>query len=310
MQSALWNNADRGHAVKALSLCALILALSGIASSAMLANAAEYRYTGSSIKDYRTREAALAIAESIAERFNALTSYLEDYEEHPVLESIRSEFGAYGVTIEDVSSGLHLDFLRDEFLGEIAPYVFAGDNADSFIALRNRIGLTGSVETWKPLVKEEAFPDLAGYGWLNRDEGGDYALAVISASRGTRDEAELFPVLNTLPSVNINTIRGELLTAFLSVPSWKISAPADKAKRLTEQRERGALGSGTLRTVLALPQEHPVYRYLGVKTQFWRAAFRYEAYNIDIILAAVPEEGSDAVAEYKIVERRISREKL
>jgi hypothetical protein len=293
--------------VRAVSLCALVIALSGVASSAMLANAAEYRYAGASIKDYRKEEKALEIAEMIKERFMSLAAELEDYEEHPVLENIRAEFGPYGIKIEDASSGLHLDFLSDGFLAEIAPYVFKSGNADGFIALRNSIGLTSEKEKWKGFVKEEVFPDVSCYGWLNNEEGGDYAKKTIAVSRGARNENELFPVMNSLPSMNVNNMRRELLEALLSIPSWKISAASDKAKRLSEESERGAIGNGVLRTVLALPETHKVYRYLGVKTQFWRVSYRYEDLRVSIILAAIPEISGRAIAEYKITERSIEK---
>lgn len=295
--------------MKAISLVILLMTFGVIAGGTMLESSALVKHFDTSRRDFREREETRDILDAIVGRFAYLAALDADDEGEPVLEAIRRDYTAYNLMIEDISSGCNLNFLPDADLADtaMASFLFAGESADAFLSFRRRNGFVTGKAEWKPFLKDEAWEAVVCKGWFSVLHGDSETGRMLAASYGRSGEA-LYPLMNMLPLINVNTADPAIFAPLLSRRSWRISGAAAKAAALKERVTEGAIDSGDLRSILSLPESHDLYRYLGVRTAFWGLSFRNGPYRLDAVIAAIPERESDLIERYTIIEGRLHRE--
>ncbi|MDR2181212.1 MAG: hypothetical protein LBN92_00870 [Treponema sp.] len=293
--------------MKALAALLLILTASLAAGASLLRTAAVQKFAARSAADFREREAALAELCDIAEELSALIEEEADYYGSRVLLAIAARHR--GLVFEDVSSGVRLDFMRDEDLMFPAfETFFFKDGAASFIARRNLLGLTSDRETWRSFLSEEGFAGTASYGWLGTEDADTFAYRKIASVWETADPEALFPLVNGFSRINVNTAHPGIFAPLMKTA--RISG--DRAGVLKARLAAGPVNGAELKALLGVPPEHGVYRTFGVKTAFWRVRFpripehtETPRYLMEGIIAAIPERGKNRVEQYRLVEWRL-----
>ena len=294
--------------MKALSLVMLLMFFGILAGGTILESMTVAKLFDRSRSDFRERETMKDLLEVIVRGFDEMADMDADYEQSPALERIRSEYAAYNLTIKDISSGCNLNFLPDAVLSEpaLANFLFAGGSGERFLGFRRNQGFVTEVSAWKSFLKEEALKAVVCYGWFSPVHADSETGRMLAASYGRSGE-ELYPVMNDLPLINVNAVDADLLSPLLSNRSWRISNAAAKAAMLKNRLEHGPVTEGELRSLLGAAENHEIYRFLGVKTAFWRISFKKDRYQMDAVIAAVPERGSRIIDKYVLIEGRLSR---
>ena len=294
--------------MKALSLVTLLIFLGVISGGTILETASVTKYFDRSRSDFREREATKELLDAMVERFGDLVALDFDDEKNPLLESIRTQYASYNLTIRDISSGINLNFLPDSFLSEpsLAKFLFSEGSAERFLGFRKSHGFDTEISAWKPFLREEALNAVVSYGWFSTLHKDTEAGQRIAVSYGNSGDG-LYPLMNDMPLINVNTMDIALLAPMLSYRSWRIAEAAAKAAALKSKLEHGPLTEGELRAILALNANHEIFRYLGVRTSFWSLSFKNGRYRMDAVIAAVPEQGGKTIEYYTIIERRLSR---
>jgi hypothetical protein len=286
----------------------LLMFLGVLAGGPILENATITKFFDRSRSDFRERETMKELLDVLVHRFDVLIALDADDEQNPALENIRSGYGAYNLTIRDISSGCNLNFLPDSILSEssLSDFLFVGGNAEGFLNFRRYRGFITEISAWKPFLKEEAMGSVVCYGWLLTVHADSETGRMLAASFG-RSGDQLFPLANDLPLVNVNTVDTALLAPLLSCRSWQIPGVSAKAAALKSRLEQGPVNEGELRTLLGLGESHEIFRYLGVRTTFWGLSFKNGHYRMDAVIAAVPERGSKTIDHYILIEGKLSR---
>jgi len=274
----------------------------------MMESATVAKYFQRSRVDFRERETMKELLDILVRQFDFLVALDADDERNPVLDNIRNGYGAYGLVIRDISSGLNLNFIPDSVLSDpaLARFIFNGDTAEGFINFRRNRGFMTEVSAWKLFLKEEALKAVVCYGWFSNAHSDSETCRMLAASYGRASE-ELFPMANDLPLINVNTVEHSLLLPLLSYRPWQINGAAAKAAALKSRLEQGPVTEAELRSILGAAENHEVYKVLGVRTAFWGLSFKKDRYRMDAIIAAVPERGSKIIARYILIEGKLSR---
>lgn len=138
------------------------------------------------------------------------------------------------------------------------------------------------------------------YGWINPNIARDEVLDIVSGDYGSESP---FPIVNTMPPFNINTMGERFLSAVLDYCGVK--NPEKKAKAMLECAENGS-GIESMARAAGVAQDHPVFDLIGTKTVFWEVGFDTGACSVKLIVAAVPEEWNRRqVKEYVLVKKTV-----
>ena len=295
--------------MKALSLVILLISLGVVAGGAMLESTAVTKLFDRSRSDFRERETMKELLDELVSSFNELVDIDVDDYRNPALENISSRYAAYNLTIRDISSGCNLNFLPDADLSEsgLESFLFAGGSAEAFLRFRRDRGFVTDVSELKHFFKEEALGAVVCYGWFSTLHSEAETNRMLAASYGRTGDA-LYPIMNDLPLINVNTMDTALLATLLSRSSWRIANAAAKAAALKNRLEHGSVTEGELRSVLGVAENHEVFRYLGVRTAFWLLSYKKGFYKMEAIIAAIPERGSRNIERYVLIEGKLSRE--
>jgi hypothetical protein len=291
----------------------VLLFFAAAAAGALYFVSANARYIQRSKNDFQNRLEAENILARIIRDMQALSGYENDYRSLPVLEELRGRYGEYGLEIEDISSGYHLDFLPDKDLAEanLAEFFFKSGNASDFIRFRALHGLSGDIEPWKDFIKEEALAACVCLGWIHTKHAGSFAYNSMCFSFGTTNPEDLFPVVNNFPMMNVNMIKPNILKPLVKRAAFKIAASEEKLKNLTAKLSGGPVTEADICSVFAIPPDHEIFIYIGTKTAFWGIRFSTKArYSVRAVIAAIPRKNGkpQEVDEYKMVGRSIQHE--
>ena len=295
--------------MKALSLVILIIFLGVVAGAAIFESTAVMKNFDRSRSDFSEREKMKELLDAIVHSFENLLSADADYEENSLLESIRSMYAAYNLTVKDISSGCNLNFLPDDVLTDpaISGFLFTGGNADDFLRFRRYRGFVTEISEWQRFLKEEALTAVVCNGWFSTLHGDSDTGRMLAASYGRSGE-ELYPLINDFPLVNVNIMDPSLIIPMISLRSWNINGAAAKAAALKNRLQSGPITEGDLRSLLGLAENHEIYKYLGVRTTFWKLSFKNGRYRMDAVIAAIPEQSTRTILHYSLIEGRLSRE--
>jgi hypothetical protein len=279
-----------------------------LAGGTMLKSTAVMKYYNRNCSDFRERETMKTLLDVLVRRFDDLKYLDADSNRNPVMETICSGYEKYALSVKDVSSGCNLNFLPNADLADpaIAEFLFTAGNAEEFLRFRRANGFVTDVTLWKQFLKEESLGAAVCYGWFSFMHFDSETGRMLAAYMGSSEDG-LYPMVNDLPLINVNTMDPKLLAPLLSRRSWQIANAAAKAASLKERLEKGTITEAELKSILALPENHAAYRFLGVKTTFWALSFRKGKYRMDAVIAGVPGQDSRTIEHYILIEGKLSR---
>ncbi|MCL2294995.1 MAG: hypothetical protein FWC36_09050 [Spirochaetes bacterium] len=259
--------------------------------------------------DYKIKKEADILLNRILYDIQYLKEESFDSPENSYIISFINKYRKWNLTLEDVSSGLHLDFLPDSDLRDplFSQYVFINNQSTAFINYRNQHGLSSSVNDWRPYVTEAAISSCVTFGWLHRSHDSSFAFKEISRNFSTADQDKLFPIVNSFPLININYVKPEIIELFILRPSFEIKDAREKYKRLKTRLEQRPLDDLDIMEILGVPLANRIFNYIGGKTAFWKITFdAEEKYIVQAIVAAVPNEKHNprTVEKYVLLDRR------
>ena len=259
--------------------------------------------------DYRIKKEADILLDKILEDIQYLAEENFDSPENRYIFDFINKYNNRSLTLEDISSGLHLDFLPDSDLADpnLCKYLFINNDAGSFINYRNEYGLSNNIDNWKPYINEAAISSCVTFGWLHSAHDSSYAFNQISKNFNTADPDKLFPVVNSFPLININYVDPQIIEFFILQPSFKIKEAKEKYKKLKTRLEQRPLDDLDIMEILETPLTNKIFCYIGCKTSFWKITFIAEGkYLVEAIVAAIPDEKHNprAVDKYELLNRR------
>ncbi|MDL2228713.1 hypothetical protein LJC14_00510 [Treponema sp. OttesenSCG-928-L16] len=289
---------------------AVLLFIAALSAGSFHLFSANARYIQRNKNDFAERQAAGVLLEEIAGAMQELKDYEYDWPDSPALGFLLRSYAPFSLSVEDISSGYHVDFLSDEDVSDpgIRSFLFKDGNGAAFISFRDSRGLSDSLDPWKPYLKDEILSHCVSHGWIHLSHTGSFAYRSLSDSFETDKSGELFPAVNDFPLMNVNMVDPSILRPLIMRPSFKIEKAAEKAEALIKRLEAGPLMDSDISGILNIPPGHALFDYLGTKTAFWRVRFHTgKKYRAEAVFAAIPERDGDRqeIAEYALIDRSI-----
>lgn len=221
------------------------------------------------------RSEAIALLYEIQESIAVLK---EDEADSPLSDGVRTLehiYSEYNLQIQDVSSGINLQFMNDAFLSD---------------------------ETINNLITSDPDHTLVEYGWAHKNTIDEEMKSRIQESFSIQDDEKLFPLINEFPMTNIHYLSEDCLAAFLKY--YKIADAEKKASQLHERSQTALITN--LREILAVKDDHRIFDLLGYKTSFWKVTFVYTSCIVEAIFCAVPDvKEPREIDHYTLIERNI-----
>lgn len=290
----------------------LLFFIAALISGGALYTSAAINLSRSDNRDFNNKLAADLLLDEIIGKTQPLRLYQYDDKNNALIKSLCHEYESFRLEITDVSSGYHLDFLSDEDMADLSltGLLFLDNSGTNFTSWRNANGLSVSKTAWREFVKEEAWPFVVSYGWLNKNDTESFAFRNIRRSFAVADPDKLFPLVNHFPRMNVNMVNPEILRPLIARASFKIEKPNEKADTLINRLKSGPASRSDISSILDIPDSHQLMSYLGTKTAFWKLRFIMpSSLAIEAIIAAVPNKdgGAQEVALYKLIDRYFTR---
>ena len=286
-----------------------LLLITALVSALALIYTSNNIYFRKNQNDYRIKKEADAFLDKILYDIQSLKEESYDSQENKYITHFINNYNSRNLTLEDISSGLHLDFLPDADLSDplFCKYVFINNQPGNFINYRNQYGLSKNIDVWKPFVTENAISSCKAFGWLHTFHNSSYAFQEISSSFNTADLDKLFPLVNSFPLININYVDPEIIELFIMRKSFEIKQAKEKYKKLKTRLENRPVDDLDIIEILEVPLTNKIFSYIGCKTSFWKITFSAEEkFIVQAIVAAIPDEKNNprAVEKYVLVDRR------
>ena len=231
-------------------------------------------------KHFCEQRAAISLLDEIESELQNICKEKAHNAFSPALIHIREKFADTDIELEDVSS-----LINERFT---APEIAKHSDVAALTALDK-----------KKYTSE--------YGWISVFyPAGETVLNAVK--KDFVNLTDLFPLVNTLPQVNVHYIPEELLSAILK--AFKIKNSDEKAAIIAYTAAQEGLIKQQLQNILSVPEDHRIYKFLGVQTTFWRISYRYNSYVVTAVFAGIPdkEKGNDEVEKYILIERNIRHE--
>ncbi len=252
----------------------VIFSLSVMILSFSLLVAANNRKLNSFKNFVLARKEAESILLALEKDFQALCNSPCDSDTASEICDILARYGKYGIVLEDVSTGIHKDFMSEEF--------YKNKTVREYIEVQG-----------EPVFKE--------YGWLNPKYADKKFIDNISADF---NEEKPFPIVNTFPLYNIHSMSYEFLEMIFEY--CRIKEASKNAEKVI-----ASLSSDTdtkkLSEILQIPETHFVFDFIGMKTAFWKVLLDTDRCHVSAVFAAVPKkEANRSVEKYILVDKKIS----
>lgn len=221
-----------------------------------------------------------------------------------ILYSIRSKYDKDGVEIEDVSSSINVAFMPYEELGskEVLKALFINDTADALVADIKNGFLPRKFSDLRKYIKPDALEYCTVYGWLSAINIKSPAFEYISRIHGTENLKKLFPLINTVPSMNVNYMDTNVLTLYLKNKKYGIKKPDEKIAALSSLTKVRSVDRSLLSSILDVPYTNAIFSVLGVKTSFWKVEYVSGELRYCMIICAVPlKEDESKIDRYELL---------
>jgi hypothetical protein len=244
-----------------------------ILSLAMLINTGEKK-----VNSYRKLIHAHRKAESlINEVGNQLQSFCNtecDCIDNNEIRFLQALYSENNLIISDISTGINNNILSEEILHNPSLVPFLNLHGDE-------------IQT--------------SYGWINPLYADTQFIDNLRTSYNTDD---LFPLINTMPSLNIFYMSNEFIESILSF--YGFTNAESKARTIKENITTDTQLSD-IASILGVPTSHRIFNLLGTKTAFWNIKMETDMCHINTVFAAVPEkENTRSVEKYILIEKKVS----
>lgn len=235
---------------------------------------------GRKLKSYRNfvlaRKEADAILSDLKRDFHTLKDDSCDSDSSATLHGILARYIEYDLTITDVSTGIHGNFMNENF--------YDSKPIRDYMAMKGEAAVTE-------------------YGWLSPKYADKKILDDVIADF---DGETPFPIVNAFPPYNIHFMSCEFLEAVLE--HCGIKNAEENAKKIF-----GLISDETdtakLAEIIGVAETHPVFDFVGTKTTFWKILFGTRRCGVSAIFAAVPKKDDQrSVERYILIDKKISYE--
>jgi hypothetical protein len=211
---------------------------------------------------------------------NDITILLEDQADSPFSKGIgilERNYASYDLHITDVSSGINVKFLPEDFL-----------KYEEIASLMRR-----------------APANIVRYGWIQSGFCSPEAVQQARKAFGINDTAKIFPLISSFPLANVHFLSEELLNALCSY--YKIEDGEEKSHALYQAAGGALLTDGDVAAILEVETSHGILAFLGCKSSFFKVLFRTGSCTVQAVFCAVPgkEENRRKVVRYNLVERSV-----
>ncbi|MCL2793113.1 MAG: hypothetical protein FWD87_08465 [Spirochaetaceae bacterium] len=294
--------------ISAASMLFLLLITAMVSGLALIVTTSNI-YFRTNQSDHKIKKEADVLLSKIMHDIQYLKEEKYDSHENKYIIYLINKYRNLNLNMEDISSGLHLDFLPDTVLRDpfFSQYVFINNQSTRFIDFRNNYGLSSSTDDWREYVTDSAISSCVTYGWLHRSHENSFAFKEISRNFNTTDPDKLFPLINSFPLMNINYVKPEVIELFILQPSFEIKEAKEKYKRLKTRLESRPIDDIDIIEILEATLANNIFTYIGSKTSFWKITFAAEEkYIVQAIVVAIPDERNNprVVDKYVLVDRR------
>ena len=254
-----------------------------------------------------------------------------------------SEDGSNGIRrkVRDVSSALNANFVRKGIFEKTAlsQLLKPGQTESELQQHREDSGLSPFDGAYKAYFTEDALKNVVtGYGWANINVSDEFALRKLCATATgseafaeiihgkiqqllrerrllRRDElttffgthsAELFPVMNVEPAMNVNFVAPLILRDIIGYPDYAIPGADGKAELILSTRLGREIKPADLPGLLGVDASHILLQYFGARTWFWEITAERGDKRCVLIIAALPELSITATTSrrFAVVETR------
>ncbi|GEM_PF-3740956 len=237
-----------------------------------------HRYARTALDDIQTENTLEKVSVSFTNDFQTLKDEEADYPTSETLSKLLSEYEQYNPMIEDISSGINPTTFPERILKH--PKI-------------------------KTFLENPQFP-VKSYGWINATAPNAKTLKDIAKSY--KNEASLFPLVNSFSLLNIHYVEEETLKALFEVENFPNSTK--KSEELYYKAQETPLLKSDIAKILEVPQNHKIFSLLGTKTTFWKAKLHLNKKCEELILAAVPSKDErEKIEKYIVIKERVYNEK-
>lgn len=290
--------------------------LLALLSSCILALSAFYvNVQFSFVRSQRRQQAQDAMHRIIADvecDFNRLTDENADSPQSSVLQYIKNKYASYSIDMQDVSSGIPINFITDSDMENksLRKLLFLSDTtAEQFKLARKENPFFTDIQELSPFLSADGLSCCVLFGWINTALLKSQGVRTINAIANS--DAAIFPLMNRLPQMNIYRTNPQLIALFLSRSEFHITEPELKLKSLRFYLDGGYLFTkASLAELLGIKPDSLFFEYFGFKTQFWQVSLQDEECTARVVIAAFPkDESSTEIGYYNIISSEVSYEK-
>lgn len=271
----------QGGSVQAFTLFFLVMMLLALTALSLYVSSTTFfvHTTGTVFSKERQ---LLSLAEEIEDEIQHLCTEKTHNDFSKTLIQLKEKYADDLITIEDISSLINERFTSPEIIkhSDVASLIFSD--------------------------KKKYTTD---YGWASISFLPEKSiLNDMKKEFGSSTLEDLFPLVNELPQMNVQYVPEELLVAVLK--AFKIKNADEKAAVIAYTAMHEGLIMQQLHAILDVPENHRIFKFLGVHTAFWRISYRRGSYIIDAVFAGIPDKTkkNNEIAQYVLLERNIRHE--
>lgn len=265
-------NSDGGFST--LSAMTAIFSLSLAILSLSMLVAANSRKLKSYKNFVSARKEADAVLADLKRDFQLMKDVPCDSDSSYALHDILASWGEYNIAIADASTGIHGNFMNEDFY-DSKP-------------IRDYMAMEGDAA-------------IAEYGWVSPKHADKRVLDGVAADF---DGKIPFPIVSAFPPYNMNFMSLEFLEAILAHCGMKDAG--DKARKMYDMISDGT-DIEILAEAIGVANTHPVFDFVGMKTAFWKVRLETKRCDVSAVFAAVPKKDDGRnVEKYILIDKSIS----
>jgi hypothetical protein len=261
--------------------------------------------------------------------------------EDPVWDWNGRRIGNYSLTISPVSDRINLNYARKNLFDKtrLGLLFRPGKDADKLQQYREDRGLRSAAGGFADFFEEELLQRyFSPYGWANINLIDEFAARQLGTAltgdpakgEALREKirqllterrlldrealpfflgaslAELRPLVNAEPLMNVNFVEPLILEELLSYDEYGIGRPGERCAAILSRRETGGMSAEDLRSMLGIDRSNPLAHYLGSVTWFWEISVTAENGGpaLRVVACRLPPGDFPAATkpEYSIIE--------
>ena len=300
---------DRESGFIEISTVILVFFLAALFACSVMLFDAERRYLARSAERFSLRVKQESVVRAIYNDFSAIANSPFDSEESEAVQSILATYAEYELSINDISSGFHLDFMSDKDIGEscFSSLVFRPGRVGSYISYRDEHGPSQDKRELDQFIRDDAFDLCVVYGWMHPIfSGSSMYKKTVELYRSSKFD-DLYPLVNAYPLMNVNYLPKEVYGYYIRRPEFRINNPEQKIASLASILSSRSVDEDTLVSTLGVATNNRILEVLGVKTAFWKILFVYtdgtERTHVSAVICGIPskDERQRTIERYELL---------